>query len=104
MLFFIDELIRKIQISGLCCSVYGIKSTPPGYANDIATACYSNSDNLKDNIHKSPTYDKLLTAIRFGVFNQICEICDSRRIPPAKKVWSTYIWSRAWKLDELYWE
>ena len=36
---FINELIIELQKSGLCCGIYGIQSTPPGYADDIATAC-----------------------------------------------------------------
>ena len=38
---FIDELIVILQNFDLCCSVGGIKSTPPGYADDLATACTS---------------------------------------------------------------
>ena len=38
---FINELITQLEKSGLCCDVYGIPSSPPGYADDLATACKS---------------------------------------------------------------
>ena len=38
---FINELITTLEKSGLCCDVYGIPSNPPGYADDLATACNS---------------------------------------------------------------
>ena len=38
---FINELITNLEKSGLCCDVYGIPSNPPGYADDLATACNS---------------------------------------------------------------
>ena len=38
---FINELIVELQESALCCMIHGIKSTPPGYADDSATACIS---------------------------------------------------------------
>ena len=40
---FINELIVELQTSGLCCGVGSIKSTPPGYADDLSTACTSKS-------------------------------------------------------------
>ena len=38
---FINALIVELEESGLCCKIYGISSTPPGYADDLATACLS---------------------------------------------------------------
>ena len=38
---FINGMITEIEASGLCCDVQGIPSTPPGYADDVATACLS---------------------------------------------------------------
>ena len=38
---FINELITELEMSGLCIDVYGIPSNPPGYADDLATACKS---------------------------------------------------------------
>ena len=38
---FIDAMITELEMSGLCCTVQGIPSTPPGYADDVATACLS---------------------------------------------------------------
>ena len=38
---FINDLITELRDSQLCCGIHGIMSTPPGYADDIATACDS---------------------------------------------------------------
>ena len=38
---FIDPLIREIERSGHGCCITGIPTSPLGYANDIATACFS---------------------------------------------------------------
>ena len=38
---FVNSMITEIEESKLCCSVRGIQSTPPGYADDVATACLS---------------------------------------------------------------
>ena len=40
---FINELILSLQHSGLCCGVHDIPTCPPGYADDLATACLSKS-------------------------------------------------------------
>ena len=34
-------MITELRDSQLCCGIHGIKSTPSGYADDIATACDS---------------------------------------------------------------
>ena len=40
---FINDLIIELRDSQLCCNIHGIMSTPPGYADDLATACDSKS-------------------------------------------------------------
>ena len=49
---FINDLICQLEDSGLCCDVAGIASTPPGYADDIATACIDKSrmDRVMDRV------------------------------------------------------
>ena len=34
-------VLIELEMSGLCIDVYGIPSNPPGYADDLATACKS---------------------------------------------------------------
>ena len=36
---FINQLITELSDSGYCCKIGALKSTPPGYADDIATVC-----------------------------------------------------------------
>ena len=38
---FINQLIVNLRDSGLYCRIDTLLSTPPGYADDIATACQS---------------------------------------------------------------
>ena len=38
---FINQLIINLRDSDLCCKIDTLWSTPPGYADDIATACLS---------------------------------------------------------------
>ena len=38
---YINAMITELEVSGLCCAIQGIPSTPPGYADDVATACLS---------------------------------------------------------------
>ena len=38
---YINAMITELEVSGLCCTIQGIPSTPPGYADDVATACLS---------------------------------------------------------------
>ena len=45
---FIDSLIRELDNSGACATIYGIHVSPLGYADDIASASVSKSkiDNV----------------------------------------------------------
>ena len=43
---FINSLLVQLKQSDLCCSVVGIKTTPQGYADDLAT-CALNGDRMK---------------------------------------------------------
>ena len=38
---FINSLIVELSQSKLCCAISGLQTTPPGYADDLATACIS---------------------------------------------------------------
>ena len=38
---FIDSLLIELELSGLCCSILGINTSPLGYADDMTTASIS---------------------------------------------------------------
>ena len=38
---FINSLLIELKDSGLCCTIGNLQVTPPGYADDLATACIS---------------------------------------------------------------
>ena len=36
---FINSLLKDLELSKLCCTIYNIKTSPIGYADDLAAAC-----------------------------------------------------------------
>ena len=38
---FINTLLTELEESNLCCAIYNIKTSPLGYADDVASACTS---------------------------------------------------------------
>ena len=47
---FINPLIVELSQANLCCTISGLQTTPPGYADDLATACISK--NRMDKVMK----------------------------------------------------
>ena len=47
---FINDLLCQLEDSNLCCTIYGIPSSPAGYADDLATATVSK--NKTDKVHE----------------------------------------------------
>ena len=50
---FINSLIEELKASDLCCTISNLKVTPPGYADDLATACISKvrMDRVMEIVH-----------------------------------------------------
>ena len=63
-------------------------------------------DNIPEcrrNRFNSPVFNLLDTAIIFGVFNTISEMCTGKSPIISKRAWSKLIWDRAWKLEDANW-
>ena len=54
---FINQLIVDLRNSGLCCRIDALSSTPPGYADDIATACL-NKQRMDETLRIVDNYAK----------------------------------------------
>ena len=54
---FINSLIVELRTSNLCCTISDLKVTPPGYADDLATACISKDrmDRVMCIVHRHGT-------------------------------------------------
>ena len=64
----------------------------------------NNMKQCRENKSRSPTFDLLNSATRFGVLSQLCDIVTGRMLPYSKKAWSNIIWNKAWQIDDLFWE
>ena len=51
---FIDSLLRELEESSLCCSIYRIPTSPVGYADDLAASTVNKyrMDNVMGTVYK----------------------------------------------------
>ena len=62
-----------------------------------------NSQKGRINEFRSPVYDILHVAVRFGLFNTIHGMVKGDLPLISKQAWSKIVWERAWKLDDADW-
>ena len=56
------------------------------------------------NKYGSPVYDLMNVCARFVVLDEVVGVIMGAVSIPHKKTWSKRIWSKAWELDDAYWQ
>ena len=56
-----------------------------------------------ENEYNSPTINILCAAKRLGLLNVTLSFASGDTIIPGKKAWSDLVWSRAWQLEDVFW-
>ena len=57
----------------------------------------------RENRFRSPVFDILNIAIKFGLYEAIKDMTLQKIPLPSKKRWSTLVWQRAWNLEDINW-
>ena len=57
----------------------------------------------RENRFRSPVFDILNVAIKFGLYEAIKDMTLQKIPLPSKKRWSTLVWQRAWNLEDINW-
>ena len=65
---------------------------------------HENRDVYDYQSKRSPTYDILNQARKVGVYNLLYDMTVGNIHTIPKKTWSKLIWSKAWQLDDMYWQ
>ena len=63
---------------------------------------FEHYEQCSDNQFRSPTFDLLCTAHKFGILDRVENMVISGLIV-SKKCWSMLIWNRAWDLERIHW-
>ena len=63
---------------------------------------FEHFDVSSDNQFRSPTFDLLCTAHKFGILEWVNNMIVSGMFV-SKRCWSSIIWSRAWDLERIFW-
>ena len=63
---------------------------------------FEHYEQCSDNQFRSPTFDLLCTAHKFGILDRVENMVISGLIV-SKKCWSMLIWNRAWDLERINW-
>ena len=63
---------------------------------------FEHYEQCSDNQFRSPTFDLLCTAHKFGILDRVENMVISGLIV-SRKCWSMLIWNRAWDLERIHW-
>ena len=61
-------------------------------------------NGVTDNVHRSPTFNMLSDAKRFGLLNVVVDMIEGNLDICGKKAWAKKVWEKAWLLEDVYWD